>query len=70
MARITSEAAVAAVGSRYDLVLIASQRARELMQGATPKIQSKNSSLITAIREVELGLYTKNDYLKTIRKHK
>ena len=36
MARITSEEASAAVGSQYDLVLIASRRVRELRNGYAP----------------------------------
>lgn len=56
MARITSEKAVQAVGNRYDLVLIASRRTRELTRGWRPKIQSTNGPVVTAIREIEAGL--------------
>lgn len=66
MARITSEKAAEAVGNRFDLVLIASQRARELKRGALPKITSKNGVGVTAIREIEQGLVGR-DYLKRIR---
>ena len=66
MARITSQAAVEAVGNRYDLVLIASQRVRELKRGAKPKVFSTNNTMITALREIEQGHIGK-DYLKRIR---
>lgn len=66
MARITSQAAVEAVGNRYDLVLIASQRVRELKRGVRPKIASKNNTIVTALREIEQG-YIGKDYLKRIR---
>ena len=66
MARITSEKAALAVENRFDLVLIASQRARELKRGALPKVASKNSAVVTALREIEQG-YIGRDYLKRIR---
>lgn len=66
MARITSQLAVEAVGNRFDLVLIASQRVRELKRGALPKVASKNAAIVTALREIEEG-YIGRDYLKRIR---
>ena len=66
MARITSQQAAEAVGNRFDLVLIASQRVRELKRGALPKVTSKNGAVITALREIEQG-YIGRDYLKRIR---
>jgi DNA-directed RNA polymerase subunit omega len=62
MARLTCELAVNNVGNRYDLVLIASRRTRELRSGWAPKIQSKNGALVTAIREIEQG-FIGRDYL-------
>lgn len=56
MARITSEAAVAAVGNRYDLVLIAALRAKELKAGAEPKIICNDGPIVTALKEVERGV--------------
>ena len=55
MARLTSELATQQIGSRYDLVLIASRRARELRHGWKPKIESTNDALVTALREIEQG---------------
>jgi DNA-directed RNA polymerase subunit omega len=66
MARITSEKAALAVENRFDLVLIASQRVRELKRGAMPKIASKNGAVVTALREIEEG-HIGRDYLKRIR---
>ena len=66
MARITSQKAVEAIGNRYDLVLIASQRARELKRGAVPKVASKNGTVVTALREIEEG-FIGRDYLKRIK---
>jgi DNA-directed RNA polymerase subunit omega len=63
MARISSEKAVEAIGNRYDLVLIASKRARELRRGHRPKISTTASNTVTALQEIEQGLVTR-DYLK------
>jgi len=69
MARITSEAAVEKIGNRYDLVLIASTRARELKAGHMPLVQKKSGFLVTAIREVEEGKIGR-EYLEKLRKEK
>ena len=55
MARLTSELAVAQVGNRFDLVLIASIRSRELKKGHMPLVTSKNGPNVTALREIEAG---------------
>lgn len=67
MARITSELAVEQVGNRFDLILIASMRARELKRGDMPKITSKNGPNITALREIEEGKVGR-EYLEKLRK--
>ena len=67
MPRQTSEAAVNAVGNRYDLILIASQRVRELTAGHRPKLETKNNHSVTALREIEEGLINR-EYLKRIKK--
>lgn len=61
------EGAVEKIGSRFDLVLVASERAREIKRGSTPKVQGNNGAVVTALEEIEQGLYTKEDYLKKIR---
>lgn len=64
MARITSEDAVRAVGNKYDLILIASRRVRELRNGWLPHITPKKgeNATITALREIEQG-HVGRDYL-------
>ncbi len=69
MARITSEDAVAQVGNRFDLVLIASMRARELKRGDMPKINSKSGNLITALKEIEQGKIGR-EYLEKLQRKK
>jgi DNA-directed RNA polymerase subunit omega len=69
MPRVSSEKAVEAVGNRYNLVLIASIRARELKRGYRPKITTTegNGPIITALAEVQAGLIGV-EYLKRVKK--
>jgi DNA-directed RNA polymerase subunit omega len=67
--RYTSQTAVDMVGNRYDLVLIASARVRELQKGHRPKLETKNARYVTALLEVEAGLVGR-DYLKKVRETK
>jgi DNA-directed RNA polymerase subunit omega len=69
MARLTSQAAVEMVGNRFDLVLIASYRARELTRGDMPRVSTSNGPIVTALREVEAGKVGR-EYLEKIRKKK
>ncbi len=55
MARITVEDCLKQVHSRFILVHLASQRARDLMKGAPALVQSDNKSVVTALREVAAG---------------
>ena len=48
-AGLTSEAAVTAIGNRYQLVLVAARRMRELGRGDMPKIVTRNGHAVTAI---------------------
>jgi DNA-directed RNA polymerase subunit omega len=71
MARVTSQAAVAAIGNRYNLVLAASQRSRELKNGSMPRVTGKDASFnVTALREIEQGKYTFQDYLNKLHTKK
>jgi DNA-directed RNA polymerase subunit omega len=66
MSRISSEKAVQQVGNRYDLILIASVRQRELRRGFRPKVETKHGHHLTALQEIEEG-HIGRDYLKKIR---
>ena len=61
-AGLTSEHAVEALGNRYDLVLVASQRVRELRRGYAPTVATNYGAMVTAILEIEEGLVG-NEYL-------
>lgn len=60
MARVTVEDAVDKVGNRFDLVLVAARRARQLAtEGKEPLVPVSNDKpTVTALREIEEGLVT------------
>jgi DNA-directed RNA polymerase subunit omega len=69
MARYTSEAAAAMVGNRFDLVLMASHRARELKHGHVQRVEGTDATtVVTALREIEAGKYTKKEWYDTLPK--
>jgi DNA-directed RNA polymerase subunit omega len=55
MARITVEDCLEKVPNRFELIMLASKRARQLFQGARPLIESKNREIVTALREIAAG---------------
>jgi DNA-directed RNA polymerase subunit omega len=55
MARVTVEDCLEREDNRFALVVLAAQRARQLMKGAVPLVQSKNKSAVTALREIAAG---------------
>ena len=65
--RYTSQAAVEMIGNRYDLVLIASIRARELRRGYKPLVETNNTPIVTALNEIEQGKIG-IEYLKKVKK--
>ncbi len=53
MARVTVEDCVTKVPNRFDLVLLASQRARDLSAGTTPTVERENDkNPVIALREI------------------
>ena len=66
MARYTSEDAVKQIGSRYDLVLVASRRCRELNRGWKPLVITNHGSVVTALMEIEAGKIGREYLLKPL----
>ncbi|MCU7554763.1 DNA-directed RNA polymerase subunit omega [Alteromonas sp. ASW11-19] len=58
MARVTVEDAVDKIGNRFDLVLVAARRARQIAtEGKDPLVDVGNDKpTVTALREIEEGL--------------
>ena len=60
MARVTVQDAVEKVGNRFDLVLVAARRARQMQVGGKdPLVPEENDKpTVIALREIEEGLIT------------
>ena len=61
MARVTVQDAVEKIGNRFDLVLVAARRARQLqVENKSPLIPEENDKeTVVALREIEDGLVNK-----------
>ena len=58
MARITVEDCLDKVPNRFELVLAAIQRAKQLLKGARPLVESDNKEIVTGLREIAAGAVT------------
>jgi DNA-directed RNA polymerase subunit omega len=58
MARVTVEDAVDKIGNRFDLILVAARRARQIsVGGKDPMVDAENDKpTVIALREIEQGL--------------
>ncbi|MCE2484860.1 MAG: DNA-directed RNA polymerase subunit omega [Desulfurellaceae bacterium] len=52
MARITVEDCLHKIPNRFELVVVAAQRAKELLKGTLPLVPSDNKEVVTALREI------------------
>ena len=55
MARVTVEDCLERVDNRFALVILASERARQLSRGAEPLVDCNNKWAVTALREIAKG---------------
>ena len=61
MARITVEDCLENVDNLFDLVMVASKRARRLANGAEPMVEWENDKpTVVALREIAAGLVTRD----------
>ena len=59
MARLTVEDCLENIENRYDLVLLASKRTRQLIMGSDPLIEDQsNKPTVMALREIAAGVVT------------
>ena len=60
MARVTVQDAVEKIGNRFDLVLVAARRARQMQVGGKDSLvpEENDKSTVIALREIEEGLIT------------
>ncbi len=52
MARITVEDCLEEVDNRFQLIHLAAKRVRQLRKGAEPLVDSKNTDIVVALREI------------------
>jgi DNA-directed RNA polymerase subunit omega len=55
MARITVEDCLEKVNTRFELVMLGARRAKMLIRGARPLVESTNRAIVTGLREVAAG---------------
>jgi len=55
MARITVEDCLKKVESRFELVILGARRAKMIMKGAKPLVETDNRPIVSALREVAAG---------------
>ncbi len=59
MARLTVEDCLECVDNRYDLVIMAAKRARQIVFGSEPLVEEENDKpTVLALREIADGLVT------------
>jgi DNA-directed RNA polymerase omega subunit len=51
------------MGSRFDMILVAAQRAREIKRGGAKHIASENTAVVAALEEIQAGKIDKTEYL-------
>jgi len=55
MARITVEDCLKNIPNKFELVLLATKRVKQLIAGAQPLIKSDNREVVLALREIAAG---------------
>ena len=55
MARITVEDCLEKIPNRFELVVLASKRAKRLLKGTKPLLETDNREIVTALREIAEG---------------
>lgn len=64
---ITTEECTKVIPNKYEMILMATARARELERGATPMVEGDNKLCVTAMKEVAAGLVAR-DILDRVKK--
>lgn len=70
MARITVEDSLRAAKNRFALVLLTSQRTKQLLRGSQPLTDTRNNrEIVIALREIAAGkvYYAHPDYLERVK---
>jgi len=73
MARVTVEDCIEKINNRFELIIVASQRARELSNGAPVEVEKDNDkNPVVSLREIANGSVTQTDlqerFIRTLQK--
>ena len=73
MARVTVEDCIEKINNRFELIIVASQRARELSNGAPIEVERDNDkNPVVSLREIASGSVTQADlqerFIRTLQK--
>jgi DNA-directed RNA polymerase subunit omega len=69
MARVTVEDCLEKIPSRFALVVVATERVRQLRKGSDRLVRSSNRDAVTALREIAVGaVYIKENLQELIEK--
>ena len=63
---IDTDKCVANIGNRFDLILVASIRARELGKNHKPKVVTRSDPVVATLQEIEAG-HIGREYLKKVK---
>ena len=66
MARVTVEDCLEKLPNRFSMALLASKRARLLLQGSKPYLETENKPCVTALREIAAGLVAWDNTIEDI----
>ena len=69
MARVTIEDCLKRIDNAYDIVSLASQRAKDILDGSEPKLEYDGKPSVIALKEIAEGLIDMS-YFDTRRKQK
>ena len=63
---VDTDKCVENIGNRFELILVAAIRARELRRGHRKMVDTKNGFIVSALQEIEAG-FVGRDYLRKVR---
>lgn len=66
MARVTTEDCLDRVKNHFALVILAAERARQLVAGAVPLVSCNNRAAVTSLREIALGRVSMREPLDNV----
>jgi DNA-directed RNA polymerase subunit omega len=63
---VTTEDCLARINNHFALVILAAERARQLVAGAVPLVACNNRAAVTSLREIALGRVNLRDSVDSV----